>query len=512
MTDHREKFDANHLLSHKFNKDESGLLKNILAGDKHNAIVKDAQEHHTEKDAGVRKERTALGVQNRELEELRKNFRDLLPEGTVIAGHAKLNHHDCLLVKPNKDSNDLYLVDPETNATRAHFKIEHAGGQSKWVQVSEGTPLPHDQGALKKGDVVSSYSDKGQVVHTANGHVREITYPAGSKNIRSLQFDEHGQPQKWTDGDGLQWTRQDAPKNGEALWSAPGQHSWRGKVTFNPKDNCVTEQEDGSNVQKTFNRNGSETEKSKDGSTITRNADGSGSIDYPKGGKNIQNVSFDGQGHASEFTDGRSVKWMRQGNSDANGENQWEASNGEKFKGAVSFNKYDDTVTMQAQNDVCKKTFQRDGSESNSFGDDGLVSIGVNGQIHEINYPNSKNIKEVKFDAHGHPNEWTDGENVKWTRNSEPDRQGHAIWTAPGHGDWKGSVTFNPKDNSVTSLESSTNIETACNIDGTKVVTNKSTKAVIRYDRNGKQETGVLVAGAVDVDDRHSGPHAGWDK
>ncbi|HEY9755743.1 MAG TPA: hypothetical protein V6C97_11320 [Oculatellaceae cyanobacterium] len=507
MTEHREKFDANHALSHKFNKDEASLLKSVLAGDKHTALVKDAQEQHSH-DRNDRAERTALGVQNRELDELRKNFQNLLPEGTVIAGHAKSGNHDCLLVKPNKDSNDVYAIDPETNTARGHYKIEHQGGKSTWVQVAESQPLSQDHGELKKGDVVSSYSDKGQVATAADGHVREIKYPPGSKNIRSLQFDEHGQPQKWTDGDGGVWTRQGTPHNGEATWVS-GNSTWKGKVTFNSKDNSVTEQADGSDVQKTFNRNGSEIEKRKDGGTITRSADGHGNVEFPKGCKNIHGASFDAQGHVSELTDGRGVKWTRQTNPDANGESVYAASDGQKFNGVISFNKSDESISLQAHGDPCKKTFNLNGSESNAYGDGGVVSIAANGQIREIAYPNSKNITDVKFDAHGKPNEWVDGEKVKWTRHGEPDGHGNASWIAAGKPEWKGVVAFNSQDNSLVAVETATNIQTTCAIDGTKVVINRNTNQTIRFNKDGSVDSpnSVIAAGAIDDVPRH---HAGY--
>ncbi|HEY9682055.1 MAG TPA: hypothetical protein V6C86_10795 [Oculatellaceae cyanobacterium] len=503
MTDHREKFDANHALSHKFNKDEASLLKSVLAGDRHNTLVKDAQENHIH-DKKDREERTALGIQNRELDELRKNFQNLLPEGTVIAGHAKSGNHDCLLVKPNKDSNDVYAIDPETNTARGHYKIEHQGGKSTWVQVAESQPLAQDQGTLKKGDVVSTYSDKGQVATSANGHVREIKYPPGSKNIQSLQFDEHGQPDKWTDGTGGVWIRQGTPHNGEATWVS-GNSTWKGKVSFNSKDNSVTEQEDGSAVQKTFNRNGSEIEKRKDGGTITHDTDGRCGVEFPKDSKNIRGVQFDAQGHASQLTDARGVKWTRQTNPGANGESVYVTSEGQKFNGIVSFNNSDGSVSMQAHGDSCKKTFKLDGSETDAYGDGGVISLTAKGQISEITYPNSKNITDIKFDAHGKPNEWIDGANVKWSRHGEPDGHGNASWSAAGKPEWKGVVAFNPQDKSIVAVETATNIQTTCSIDGTKVVVNKNTNETTRYNKDGSvdEPKSVIAAGAIP-------PHAGY--
>jgi len=147
------------------------LVQDALSGhygDKH-----DVKEHHkgdiTEK---TKPEMSAESkFTHRELEKLNHAFQQYLPEGSQIVGHGKgQGNHEYLFVKPNKDSKDIYAVDPDTGKPAAHYRVEN----HKWVQIGQN----HDGGETK------SYSDHSKVTTDKQGLLIDSkikTAIAGSK-------------------------------------------------------------------------------------------------------------------------------------------------------------------------------------------------------------------------------------------------------------------------------------------------------------------------------------------
>lgn len=292
-------------------KAHSDLLQNVLK--QHDKFEKDSQKAHEHDSWWTRTAKTQDGVTNRELAELNKQYKEhFASKDTVIVGHGQASDghghkKEYLFVKPNKDSHDIYAIDPDTGKPTGHYKIE--GG--KWLSVKEHKDTdPKNAGGSveelydhgkKVGQVISN--KEGQITHiqdSKGNDTMSVRYAADGKT--PIEFSSGSPPAAYVrvEGKADTWRLKDAKDDKNDINTHVAVD--RDSVTFTDKKTGVIHKYNGDGTQRV--------ENPQDHSVKDFNSAGQLTHERFAGGKEV-NIGYNDAGVPVSFKDEHGKVWTK---------------------------------------------------------------------------------------------------------------------------------------------------------------------------------------------------------
>ncbi|HEY9773583.1 MAG TPA: hypothetical protein V6C81_07210, partial [Planktothrix sp.] len=209
-----------------------------------------------------------------------------------------------------------------------------------------------------------------------------------------------------------------------------------------------------------------------DGSLVTTTSDGKISQSVDLNG-NTTKYNYDAKtGDLASFTTGNTT-WTKA--TDANGNEVWNTSSGQQFKGAISLDA-SGNQSWQSRDLTVSKTVHADGtstelhlSGSNAYGS--IVQKDANGHITSVTDSQGNTNSFSNYGANGQPGTMSDGKST-WTKST--DASGNTVWKSnqPGAQPFTGNLTLDGQGNQVWTNTQDGTSRTVFN-DGKQLLQNK---------------------------------------